>query len=243
MTTILSYLTNGSNFDEGTLLDPKPKRRRRSRHQRRSDLTKQKLLDAARSVFAEKGLDCTRIDEITERADVGKGTFYYHFGSKAKIVREVMRRVLTELTEAVEARCEGMVELPALLDTLIGAHIEFFCSRWEDFVLYFQGRTELTLEEGYPGIEAPFLEYLECVERVLASVIHERLPQPVLRRIACAVAGFVSGYYAFAVAATPAEDVDEAFRLLRGAMVATLTRFVQEAMPPAGGTGPRGADA
>jgi AcrR family transcriptional regulator len=47
-----------------------------TRRERRASATRQRLLDAARAVFAEKGLDLTSIGDITERADVGKGTFY-----------------------------------------------------------------------------------------------------------------------------------------------------------------------
>jgi len=210
---------------------PTKPRRRRSRRERRTQATRQKLLDAARAVFAEKGLDLTRIDDITERADVGKGTFYNHFKSKPQLIRELVRTVLDELASAIEDACRGIVKLPALLDTLMGAHIEFFCTRWEDFVLYFQSRTDLTLQEGYSGIEAPFLNYLERVEALLASVIRRRLPHTVLRRIACAVAGFVSGYYSFAVVASEDEDIDKTFRSLRGAIVSSLARFIQEAAP------------
>ena len=74
-------------------------------------------------------------------------------------------------------------------------------------------------------------EYLEHVEALLASVQKYRLPQPVLRRIACAVAGFVSGYYSFAVIASQDEDIDQTFRSLRGAMVDSLARFIQTASP------------
>lgn len=205
---------------------PKP-----SRQQRRTDATRQKLLDAARSVFAERGLDLTRIDEITERADVGKGTFYYHFKSKDQLIREMIKTLLAELCQAIDERCGDTSSLKDLLDALIEAHIAFFSSRWEDFVLYFQGRSDLALSEGYAGIETPFLHYLEHIEGLLDSVIKYRLPQQVLRRIACAVAGFVSGYYSFVAISSQEEDVDATFRSLRGAMVASLTRFVQAALP------------
>ena len=186
---------------------------------------------AAREVFAEKGMDLTSIDDITRRADVGKGTFYYHFKNKERLIRELVRGMLGELLAAIDERCAGCGDLNALLDTMIQAHIDFFSNRWEDFVLNFQGRSDLTLEQGYRGIETPFLEYLERIETLIAGVVKYHLPKPVLRRLACAVAGFVSGYYSFAVIASQGEDVDEAFRALRGAMVASLARFIREAIP------------
>jgi len=199
------------------------------RQRRRANATRQKLLEAARSVFAEKGMDLTRIDEISERADIGKGTFYYHFKGKNQVVRELMKSILGELVAAIEDKCRDASDVQSLLHNLIGAHIEFFSSRWEDFVLYFQGRCDLTLQEGYSGIETPFIDYLEGIEGLLESVIKHKLPQPVLRRIACAIAGLVSGYYSFAAIGSQDEDIDEVFASLRGAMVASLIRFIQEA--------------
>lgn len=194
-------------------------------------VTRQKLLNAARAVFAERGLDLARIDEITDRADVGKGTFYHHFKSKDALILELIKGMLGELVGVIEVRCKDAKDLTSFLDSLIEAHIDFFCRRWEDFVLYFQGRSDLTLQVSYSGIEPPFLAYLERVEVLLASVLKYRLPQPVLRRLACAVAGFVSGYYSFAVIASQDEDIDKTFASLRGAMVESLARFIQEAAP------------
>lgn len=205
-------------------------RKARTRQQRRTSITRQKLLDSARRVFAEKGLDMTRIDDITEGADLGKGTFYYHFETKGNLIHELIQTMLEDLAAEVERQCEGVSELQPLLDAMIRAHVAFFSERWEDFVLYYQGRADLTLIEGYSGIDAPFLTYLESIESLLGRVIAHPLPAPALRRIACAVAGFVSGYYSFAVIATEDDDIGKAFGPLRGAMVGSLSRFITTAV-------------
>ncbi len=205
--------------------------RTESRQQRRAERTRQRLLDAARSVFAEKGLDLARIDEITDRADVGKGTFYYHFKNKGGLIRELVCDLLSELGDRIDARCAESASLAELLDQLIQVHIDFFDKRWEDFVLYFQSRADLALEQGYEGIESPFMNYLERIGRLVDSMVKQHLPKPFMRRTACAVAGFVSGYYSFAAIASPEESTEEAFRSLRGAMVSSLSRFITEAIP------------
>jgi AcrR family transcriptional regulator len=213
--------------------DPAKRRRDPSRHRRRAEATRDKLLNAARAVFAEKGLDLASIDDITRRADVGKGTFYYHFSGRGEIVQALMARVLNELIAVMEDSCRGITDLREVLDALIGAHIRFFCNRWEDFVLFFQGRSDLTLEQSYEQLKTPFVEYLQRVGRLLAPATNYGLTAPALRRIACAVAGFVSGYYSFAVIGSQDEDLDGTFSSLRGAMVASLARFIQEAAPSA----------
>jgi AcrR family transcriptional regulator len=161
---------------------------------------------------------------------VGKGTFYYHFTDKNDVIAELIKRMMGELMESIDKRCQDTVDLPTLLDDMVKIHIDFFRNRWEDFVLYFQGLAGLKLQESYSGLEAPFLNYLESIENLVDSVINHRLPPPLLRRFGCAVAGFVSGYYSFAVISTEDEDVDKALMEMRGAFVSSLTRFINEAL-------------
>jgi len=71
------------------------------RQRRRVKATRLKLLNAAREMFAEKGFDSTTIDDITERADVGKGTFYYHFTDKQDLIGELIKRMMGELMESI----------------------------------------------------------------------------------------------------------------------------------------------
>jgi len=200
------------------------------RQKRRVTATRRKILNAAREMFAEKGLDTTTIDDITERADLGKGTFYYHFSDKNDVISAVIDEMMNELVLAIAEKCEGISDLPVLLNTIVRVHIDFFSNRWEDFVLYFQGLADLKLKEGYSGLEPPFLKYLESLESLVESVIKYRLPKPLLRRFACAIAGFVPGYYSFAVISSEGEDVDSYFNDTRSAFVASLAKFINEAM-------------
>jgi len=208
----------------------KTKKKGTSRQKRRVKATRRKILDAARDMFAEKGLDPTTIDDITERADLGKGTFYYHFSDKSDVIANVVDQMMKELVLAIQQRCEDITDLPTLLDSIVRVHIDFFSNRWEDFVLYFQGLADLKLKAGYSGLEPPFAKYLRSLERLVDSVINYRLPKPLLRRFACAVAGFVPGYYSFAVISAEGEDLDSYFNDLRGAFVASLAKFISEAM-------------
>jgi len=207
------------------------KKSKKTRQQRQKSRTRQKLLDAAKGLFAEKGLDFTTINDITERADVGKGTFYYHFKNKEGLIKVMISKMLGELIDMIKKGANGITDLSELLDMLIGIHIEFFSTRWEDFVLFFQGRADLKLKEGYSVLEEPFFAYLETIESLLDSIIKQQLPKHMSHRIACATAGLVSGYYSFAVITANNEDVDKTFRSLRKAMVASLKRFISEALP------------
>lgn len=202
-----------------------------TRQQRSVGKTRRKLMSAAKSIMAEKGLSATTVDEIAERADVGRGSFYYHFDAKDDLIRHAIEDLLDELTEKMSERCADLDDLDSVLDAMINAHIEFFSNRWEDFVLYYQGGAELTLNEGYDGLETPFLKYLNCIEDLIEAVIRQQVSKARLRRLACAIAGFISGYYSFASVASEEDNVDESFMSLRSAFVASLSRFIKEALP------------
>ncbi|UCF31153.1 MAG: TetR/AcrR family transcriptional regulator [bacterium] len=206
------------------------RREQATRQTRRVRATRRRLLIAARELFAEKGIDLTTIDEITQRADVGKGTFYYHFSDKNEIIADLIRQVLEELTSLMEKRCTGADDLTSLLESIIQVHIDFFSTRWEEFVLYYQGRADLKLKEGYSGLELPFIEYLESIEALVDAVVKQRLDKPLLRRMGCAVAGFLSGYYSFAVIASEDDDVDANLQSLRGVLVSSMARFINGAL-------------
>lgn len=201
-----------------------------SRQQRRYKKTREKLLTAARSVFSEKGLAAS-IDEISERADVARGSFYYHFKNKERLIKDVVGDLLSELIERMNADCEGREGLESVLDGIIQAHISFFSNRWQDFVLYSQGRADLTLEESYDGLEKPFLKYTKSIEKLIDTSIAEPISDTRLNRIASAIAGFVSGYYSFALIASNEQDIDKEFMSLRSAFVISLARFAREALP------------
>lgn len=49
--------------------------------------TKRAILDSAISLFNEKGYDNTSIEQISQKAGVGKGTIYSYFNSKKSIIK------------------------------------------------------------------------------------------------------------------------------------------------------------
>jgi AcrR family transcriptional regulator len=56
------------------------------RRERRRQETTEKLFLAAMELFSRKGFAQTKVEEITEAADVGKGTFFNYFPSKEHVL-------------------------------------------------------------------------------------------------------------------------------------------------------------
>ena len=87
--------------------------------QPRADRTRQALLDAASSLWRERGYDAVAVSEICARAGVSKGTFFYHFPAKEHLLVDL---VAADSTEAVAGAIEAELAAgAALLDVLATA--------------------------------------------------------------------------------------------------------------------------
>jgi len=61
-----------------------------------------RLLDAARTVFSDRGLDRAKVEDITTRAQLSKGAFYLHFESKEEAFRELLAGVVSHLERLLD---------------------------------------------------------------------------------------------------------------------------------------------
>jgi AcrR family transcriptional regulator len=84
---------------------------RRTQAQRRAATTRA-LLDAARSLFAEKGYHETAAEEIVRRAGLTRGALYHHFEDKKDLFRVVVDKMEGEIDEEIEAAERAESDLP-----------------------------------------------------------------------------------------------------------------------------------
>src|SRR5215211_7035519 len=86
-------------------------KRRRTQAERRATTTRA-LLDAARSLFAEKGYHGTAAEEIVRRAGLTRGALYHHFEDKKDLFRAVVDEMEGEIDEEIEAAERAQPDLP-----------------------------------------------------------------------------------------------------------------------------------
>ncbi|CAN5495978.1 hypothetical protein BH09MYX1_BH09MYX1_18390 [soil metagenome] len=98
-------------------------------------------------MFAEKGLEGARVEEIARRAKVSKGAFYLHFESKEEAFRQVVESFL--------ARCSAIVQEPESFKTLPSDPEEMLTFIYEHDVSTFeylwQSRAFLQIMESCSG--------------------------------------------------------------------------------------------
>jgi AcrR family transcriptional regulator len=87
---------------------PSAEPEREPRGARRKRETRERLLDAAFRLMAERGRDGVAIQEITEAADVGAGSFYNHFESKEDIYLALIASMFEEYGATLDRRVAGL---------------------------------------------------------------------------------------------------------------------------------------
>lgn len=78
----------------------------------RTERTRAALIAAGRRLFCERPVDAVTVDDIVQRAEVGKGSFYNHFTDREGLVRAISREIRTRVERAVD-RANAEVEDPA----------------------------------------------------------------------------------------------------------------------------------
>jgi AcrR family transcriptional regulator len=72
--------------------------------------TKNRILDAAEVLFAERGFADTSLRLITSEADVNLASVNYHFGSKKELIQAVLDRYLSLFMPELDAKLRALIE-------------------------------------------------------------------------------------------------------------------------------------
>jgi AcrR family transcriptional regulator len=68
---------------------------------RRVGRTRRMLRDAMMALILERGYDSVTIEDITNRADVGRTTFYLHYRDKEELLLESINDIIEDLKEQI----------------------------------------------------------------------------------------------------------------------------------------------
>ncbi len=88
---------------------------------RDKEATRAKILQAAESVFAEKGYYESLVDEIAEVSQTSKGAIYFHFPSKEQLFAALMERLAKSLLHDVETSIAKQKGAVAKVQTALDA--------------------------------------------------------------------------------------------------------------------------
>jgi len=118
--------------------------------------TRAALLDGALSVIAEKGVENTKINDITDTAGLANGTFYNHFHDKDEILREVAYGIAGEVGRQID---EEMVAIKDARARVVTATTRFISLALADLEW---GSVLIGSVEHMPEVRKDIMQYLQA---------------------------------------------------------------------------------
>ncbi|MBI4872385.1 MAG: TetR/AcrR family transcriptional regulator, partial [Candidatus Riflebacteria bacterium] len=131
------------------------------RRERRKQRTRRALLAAALELFGKRGIYSTRLEDITQAADLGKGAFYNYFGSKDELTAalldeavDLLHRVYLLNVSAHSTPMERVVEIAR-------CHRAFFDEHPVYLLLFHQAQGLMLVRQGsFPALKRVFATHL-----------------------------------------------------------------------------------
>ena len=79
---------------------------------KKGEKRKKELLKIAYDMFLTHGYENTSVDEIIEKAQIAKGTYYYHFQSKEQMLEEVIDMMIDSETKMAKQIIQTDIPVP-----------------------------------------------------------------------------------------------------------------------------------
>ena len=140
---------------------------------RRSQRTREALFNSLISLLLEKHYDEITVNEIIERANIGRSTFYVHYQTKDDLLKSGFERVLDRLIENIQLVDNGQdlhIETSDLFRHAKG-HYELYRT-----LVWGSGFSLLTIE-GHSALSKKLQDYLSVF---IKGKIEPAIPLPVL---------------------------------------------------------------
>ena len=93
------------------------------------DHKRERILDAATAVFADRDFHRVLVSEVATRAGVGKGTVYLYFPTKDDLHRAALEGSLERLAEQIEEAAASTAPVEEALGDIVAAILRFFWRR------------------------------------------------------------------------------------------------------------------
>ncbi len=96
----------------------------KNRKAEQSEATRNALLDAARSLFSERGFSAVSTEEIVQAAGVTRGALYHHFKDKLDLFTAVVERVEQGIIERVATAALAEADVWERQRVAVGAFLD-----------------------------------------------------------------------------------------------------------------------
>jgi TetR/AcrR family transcriptional regulator len=129
--------------------------------------TEENILQAARKVFREKGLEGTRMQEIADEAGINKALLHYYFRSKDKLFMKIFSEAIQSMLPSVRISLQEVETLSQFLIFFISQYFKLLHELpWlPRFILQEVNRNPLLIKDILGDRDLPIREIEQLIKR------------------------------------------------------------------------------
>ena len=127
---------------------------------------RERILETAMRLFAERGFRNVSLDEIAREARVGKGTIYIYFDSKLNILEEAAKTVFNSFTERFLLAFENSKDVDEFIENLVNGMVENIYMK-SKIMMLFHKESSYDREKYFQTVSS----YREILKRVYEKFI------------------------------------------------------------------------
>ena len=145
---------------------------------RRVRVSPDRILAAAALEFAERGYAGARVDRIASRARVNKAMLYYHFHSKQRLYRALLRQTFSRASERLQAIAASDRPPAEKIDRAIDGIADFIREH-----AFFPAIMLREVAEGGAHLDRETLATLAAVPRAVSAIIEDGMSRKAFRTL------------------------------------------------------------
>lgn len=89
--------------------------------------TEEKIVEAAREIFAQKGFAGARMQEIADRAGINKGLLHYYFRSKEALFKAIFREAFAQFSQVLLDLLSGDAPVLEKIERIVDIYMDMLC--------------------------------------------------------------------------------------------------------------------
>jgi AcrR family transcriptional regulator len=137
-----------------------------------------RIVDAMRASVARRGVAASTFDHVAHEARVSRGLLHYYFGTKERLLAEVVRRDCELRMRLIDDQLAGAASADDVIDGLVASLKEMVVDDPTFITLVFE---LFTLSRRNEEIAAEFAELLRRTREHVAALLEEKQEAGVLR--------------------------------------------------------------
>ncbi|MCG6909874.1 MAG: TetR/AcrR family transcriptional regulator [Deltaproteobacteria bacterium] len=145
----------------------------KERRAREKEARRRQIVDAARSLLFQEGLQATSINQIAKQAELAVGTIYFYYSSKEDLFAELQEEGLHLLIESIRANVSDAGDPMEQLTSMAMAYYNFSREQKDyfDVINYFLSSRDILLSPDLKQrVDAKIGEILAQIESVLSRM-------------------------------------------------------------------------